>query len=345
VLRLTACRGPRLSRSTARRFESRSAYDETSGFAAVVRAESLVMGAKHTRPTGAVGWSRRPFVGRGRAGCPEPAVAEALDVAQRQTDEVIHGVSGAVGHSALPAGDFVSGCVLLDKLNVDESSVCPIELPLRITIMIASSQIEIVTTMAGVAASLLGVLLSALFYKLGRKTEEQKLVLVFNEAQPMRSSAQELEDDTRLSCAREELVRQESSARWNSRSAISLAISQYVVGGTLATSFIQSTLPEQAVGFLGLIVLLASIVYQRFRPDLRTSSARRRVAALKAVIRRAEDGLFEIREAFADAPTIQAIRKEVTNVLIQVEHSELEDNFLPLPSPADDPKNKDDKRQ
>ena len=196
--------------------------------------------------------------------------------------------------------------------------------------MLAS--IEIITAATGVIASLLAALSSAVFSRIARRAEDPSYIDVINTAPAPVSEDKQQEIDTRLFEAREELTRQESSAKWNGRSAVSLAISQYVVGGTLATSFIQNNLPEQSVGFLGLVVLLASIIYQRFRPDLRTGAARRRVAVLRSAIRRAEDGLFGIRKSHANAPTVESLRADITSTLIQIEHSELEDNFLPVPS-------------
>ena len=205
--------------------------------------------------------------------------------------------------------------------------------------MLAS--IEFITPIIGILASLIAALSSAVFSKIARNKEEPGRIAVANSAAPQLSENEEREKDTRLVDARDELARQISSAKWNGRSAISLAISQYVVGGTLATSFIQNNLPEEAVGFLGLVVLLASIIYQRFRPDLRTGAARRRVALLRATIRRAEDGLYGLRKSLPQAPSLEEIRADITNALIQIEHSELEDNFLPLPSPLHEDQKKD----
>jgi hypothetical protein len=205
--------------------------------------------------------------------------------------------------------------------------------------MLAS--IELITPIVGILASLIAALSSAVFSKIARSKEEPGRIAVANSAAPPLSEDEEREIDTRLVDARDELARQISSAKWNGRSAISLAISQYVVGGTLATSFIQNNLPEEAVGFLGLVVLLASIIYQRFRPDLRTGAARRRVALLRATIRRAEDGLYGLRKSLPQAPSLEEIRADVTNALIQIEHSELEDNFLPLPTPPHGDQKKD----
>lgn len=211
--------------------------------------------------------------------------------------------------------------------------------------MLASLDLEIATALVGAVASLLASLVSGLFSSIAKRVEDRMdptvLVVLKDSAEPGPPKPN-YDSDTRLIEARSELRRQETSANWYRRSATSLAISQYVVGGTLATSFVQSSLPDGAVGFLGLVVLLSSIIYQRFRPDLHTSAARRRVAQLRATIRRAEDGLYLHREGLPGAPTIQQIRVDITEALEQIERSELEDNFLPLPSTTEQGNNRGD---
>ena len=202
--------------------------------------------------------------------------------------------------------------------------------------ILASIEPQVIGAILGIVASVIAATSSAFFSTFAKKAEDRSepdRIAVANERSPEPTKEEIQHRDTRLAEAHAELGRQEISARWSGRSATSLAVSQYVVGGTLATSFIQTTFPDWAVGLLGLIVLLASIIYQRFRPDLRMSAARRRVAALKAAIRRAEDDLFRVNQSVEDAPTIIEIRAAVTNALVHVEHSELEENFLPVPAP------------
>jgi hypothetical protein len=133
------------------------------------------------------------------------------------------------------------------------------------------------------------------------------------------------EQDTRLNEARHYLQRQEAMARWNCRAAASLTFSQYIVGGILATSFVQEALSREVVGFLGLLVLIASLIHHRYRPDIYASCARERAVQLRALIRKAEDALYAIRSGRSDAPSLLKIRKMVSQELAEIEARELRD--------------------
>lgn len=134
-----------------------------------------------------------------------------------------------------------------------------------------------------------------------------------------------LEKDSRLIEARELLQKQESSAKWNNRAAGSLVFGQYIVGGVLATSFVQQSLSTQAVGLLGVLVLISSLIHQTYRPDIQTRGARERAMLLRRLIRRTEDGLFAIRSDTEDAPTIHDVREIVSRGLSEIEEMELAD--------------------
>lgn len=138
-------------------------------------------------------------------------------------------------------------------------------------------------------------------------------------------TAADTERDSRLDEARRYLQRQDTMARWNSRAAASLTFSQYIVGGILATSFVQESLPREVVGFLGLLVLIASLIHHRFRPDIYARCARERAMHLKAMIRRAEDALYTIGAGKADAASVLKVRKMVSQALAEIEASELQD--------------------
>ena len=88
-------------------------------------------------------------------------------------------------------------------------------------------------------------------------------------------ATQDLEKDSRLNEARELLGRQESSAKWNRRANGSLTFGQYILGGVLATSFVQVSLSAQGVSLLGVLVLISSLVHQTYRPDLQARRSRR----------------------------------------------------------------------
>jgi hypothetical protein len=133
------------------------------------------------------------------------------------------------------------------------------------------------------------------------------------------------EIDTRLSEARSALRRQETSLAWNRRTMNSLTFSQYVIGGVLASSFVQAQLAKETVGFLGVLVLVSSLIHQRYRPDIKHRNGKQRAADLRAVIRQAEDAVFDARTQQKSFDAIQPIRQLVTNGLNQLEAAELND--------------------
>lgn len=77
-----------------------------------------------------------------------------------------------------------------------------------------------------------------------------------------------------------------------------LSIAQYVIGGVLASSFIQESLTPKWVGGLGVLVLIASLLRQQFHPELDAATARKTVAQITGLIRSSEDQL-----AILDAKT------------------------------------------
>ncbi|BDP30177.1 hypothetical protein [Vibrio vulnificus] len=134
-----------------------------------------------------------------------------------------------------------------------------------------------------------------------------------------------LENDVRLDIVRRELGRQKSLAKWQGLSATLLTISQYVVGGVLTTSFIQDMLSSQVVGFLGLLVLISSLIHQHFRPDLKVRFAKERIVILTDLERVIEDEIFSITSGALPDTSIYELRKRVTKALKEIELSELQD--------------------
>jgi len=133
------------------------------------------------------------------------------------------------------------------------------------------------------------------------------------------------EKDSRLLELKEELKRQESIAKWQGLSATFLTFSQYIIGGVLTTSFIQETLTSGVVGFLGLLVLLSSLIHQHFRPDLHSRFAKERIVVLRNVKRQVEDGIFAIEKEKSRPEELHNIRDYVTRSLLELESSELRD--------------------
>jgi len=132
-------------------------------------------------------------------------------------------------------------------------------------------------------------------------------------------------EDSRLSEAKRELERQESIARWNGRADGSLVFGQYIIGGVLASSFVQQSLSPQVIGVLGVLVLLSSLIRQRYRADLQAQGARHRTVSLRTLIREVEDDLFALKNGHDGAPSIYLIRQKVSTTLSKIEEAELAD--------------------
>ena len=115
--------------------------------------------------------------------------------------------------------------------------------------------------------------------------------------------------DSRLAELRGELTRYQALAKWNRRAGALLTFGQYVVGGALASSFIQQSLSPNIVGSLGLLVLISSLIHQRVRPDLLENGASQKANILRNLIRTVEDDVFALENNYPEAPSMLAIRK------------------------------------
>ena len=129
----------------------------------------------------------------------------------------------------------------------------------------------------------------------------------------------------RLREVRAALDRQTSIASTNRWTSSLLTIGQYIIGGLLASSFVQQSLRPDLVGVLGLLVLISSLIYQHFRPDIQLRGAMSRALRLRAVIRSAEDDLYAIRSNSPTAPTVESLRRRLSEALSSIESSELQD--------------------
>jgi hypothetical protein len=163
--------------------------------------------------------------------------------------------------------------------------------------------------------SLLGALISSFAFKAKNKATALRTI---------EETASSPEKDSRVLEAQAELKRQAAIAKWQGRAATSLTFSQYIVGGVLATSFIQENLTQGLVGLMGLLVLVSSLIRQHFRPDLQSRYAKERVVTLRNLIRQAEDGLFAIKNGKSEPEEIHNIRDYVTRTLREIEISELQ---------------------
>lgn len=181
------------------------------------------------------------------------------------------------------------------------------------------SSVEIIATvLAGLTSLLAGF--SSFYASKSKSKEKLKIEIAKLKPSP--------EKDSRLLEAKDELKRQESITKWQGNAATSLIFSQYIIGGVLATSFIQETLDSSIVGFLGLLVLVSSLIHQHFRPDLIARAAKERVLILRNMIRQVEDDLYAIKEGKLAKDFIHELRAKVTECLKEIEDFELQDSGL-----------------
>jgi hypothetical protein len=134
----------------------------------------------------------------------------------------------------------------------------------------------------------------------------------------------------RLIEARSARDAQEGAAKVASISNNALTVAQYVIGGVLASSFVQESLSPKWVGLLGVLVLIASLVKQQFHPELNAEDARKKVSRLKALIRTSEDQLaiLDARSASGEvcSDAIIALLPQITQKLNDIEYPEAVDS-------------------
>jgi hypothetical protein len=175
---------------------------------------------------------------------------------------------------------------------------------------------EQVAMVLAALASIAGGLVSALAKTIQNPKKE--------EGETDFEQSHDLVKDTRL----DELKSKLSNIKWvrtlNSASANFLTFGQYIIGGLLASSFIQESLSKNMIGLLGVLVLFSSLVHQRFRPDIQAEWARMRVAKARKMIREIEDRIFELKNERDGAQDIFSIRNLATNALSALDDAELE---------------------
>jgi hypothetical protein len=95
---------------------------------------------------------------------------------------------------------------------------------------------------------------------------------------------------------------------------------EYLVGGILTTSFIQESLPRATVGWLGLLVLIATLIHQRYRPETRIQIARSKLAFLRSKVRKCQDELVKVEK-----PDYLRLIGVLTRALDQTENWQMEE--------------------
>jgi hypothetical protein len=136
--------------------------------------------------------------------------------------------------------------------------------------------------------------------------------------------------------AKAELKRQTTLIHVNWWTSHILRFGQYVVGGVLATAFVKDTLTPNIVGLLGVLVLMASLVYQHFRPDVTLQECRARVYRLRRLVRRAEDEWARTRKGLPTSRSEEDIASILSRGLNDVDKLELAGGDLGPPDASDE---------
>ena len=124
----------------------------------------------------------------------------------------------------------------------------------------------------------------------------------------------------RLEEAREMLKRQKRAASWASFINGLLTAAQYLVGATLASSFVQKSLSPNLTGTLGVLVVVASTIQQRYSPEVIASAAKSRAAKLRRIIVQAEDELVEANQD-GNGEEFQRVSNMLSETLVWIDTS------------------------
>jgi hypothetical protein len=183
------------------------------------------------------------------------------------------------------------------------------------------NNLEVLAAGASGIATLIATLLSALAKRRVSSSVEEFI-------KPSRSKESFPHEDglsIRFREVREEFQRQKRVAAVNRLASSILTFGQFIIGGLLATSFLQENLSKPVVGILGLLVLTSSLVRQYYRPDIQGAAASGRAAKLKAMIRDAQDQFYLLDQKVDGALPRHEILKMLSKGLAQIEESEAND--------------------
>ena len=149
------------------------------------------------------------------------------------------------------------------------------------------------TALAAAASSKVFVQFGETFRKSLDKSQRnrEKIENLQAQAQPNRYRLVQAQVELRIEEARVLRRQKRSNAKWSRFTAHSLTFAQYVIGGVLASSFIQQKTSPQIIGALGVLVLIASLLTQHYHPELAAQKADDKAQRLQVLIRQAEDAI------------------------------------------------------
>lgn len=171
-------------------------------------------------------------------------------------------------------------------------------------------------TLVGSLAGVFGKAYSVLRLILGHTQRPTSSILV-----SYRSAA---EDGVvaRLAEAKDALRQQYSLAKAHRIGGGSLTFGQFIVGGLLASSFVQDHTSKTLIGVLGLLVLASSIIRQHYKPESSSIAARERAVKLKSIIREVEDQIYYQKEGVDGAVPLPELRATLTRALNDLDTAE-----------------------
>jgi hypothetical protein len=121
-----------------------------------------------------------------------------------------------------------------------------------------------------------------------------------------------------------------SVKKWSKMAANFLTIAQYIIGGVLASSFVQQSLTPKWVGVLGVLVLIASLFKQQFHPEINADDAQKKAFKLRALIRSSEDqvAILDAKIATGQDHTdaMIALLTHITQRLTEIEDPEVNES-------------------
>jgi hypothetical protein len=140
------------------------------------------------------------------------------------------------------------------------------------------------------------------------------------------SQVARLHIEARLKEAEFSQKEQQRESKSSKTTSTLLVIGQYIIGGVLASSFIQESLTPKLVGCLGVVVLIASLFRQQFHPEINAEDARKKASQLKALIRFSEDQLSILDAQIAagqdHTDAMIALMSQITQRLTEIESPE-----------------------
>jgi len=133
--------------------------------------------------------------------------------------------------------------------------------------------------------------------------------------------------DDRIQDATEELETQLSRERRSKFASSTLIVGQYILGAVIASSFVQQHLDPTLIGSLGVLVLVASGVKDRFHPEIDAEDAKRKATQYENLIETTKDALVPLDTAINDgvdqSDKMTALMNNMTARMTQIENSEV----------------------